>query len=364
VPRYAKFLKELCATRRKLIGNKKISVGKNVSAVFQRKLPPKCKDPGVLSVPCKIGNLCFDKAMLDLDASINVMPRSIYDKLNLGELKKTGIVIQLADRSNTYPDGVLEDVLVQVNELVFHTDFYVMNIGDTCHDIPILLGRPFLKTVRTKIDVHEGALIMEFDGEVIKFNIFDAMRFPADVNYVYALDVFDALSQDVYDLSHEDELFTVLTKRFDHVEFQKVPYQVNDNLVDVIGSLFHLQEYNGPNKFELPENHAKLLPSSISPPKSELKPLPENLKYAYLGDNETLHVIISSALTLDQEEKLVKVLREHSKAIGWTLADLKGLSPTLCSHKITLEKDAKPKRDPQRKLNPPIMKVVQKEILK
>ena len=93
MPRYAKFLKELCTTKRKLVGNEKISVGENVSAVFQRKLPPKCQDPGVFSVPCKIGNLCFDKAMLDLGASINVMPRSVYDKLNLGELKKTGIVI-------------------------------------------------------------------------------------------------------------------------------------------------------------------------------------------------------------------------------------------------------------------------------
>ena len=166
--------------------------------------------------------------------------------------------------------------------------------------------------------MHEGALTMEFDGEVIKFNIFDAMRFPADVNYVYALDVFDVLSQDMYDLSHEDELFTILTKSLDHAEFQKVPYQVNDNLVDVIGSLFYLQEHNGPNKFELPENHAKLLPSNISPPKLELKPLPENLKYAYLGHNETLPVIISNALTFDQEEKLVKVLRKHSKAIWWT----------------------------------------------
>ena len=72
------------------------------------------------------------------------------------------------------------------------------------------------------------------------------------------------------------------------------------------------------------------LPSSTSPPKLELKPLPDNLKYAYLGDNETFPVIISSALTLDQEEKLVKLLTEHSKVIEWTLADLKGLIPTLC----------------------------------
>jgi len=139
-----------------------------VSAVFQKKLPAKCKDPGVLSVPCKIGHLYFDKAMLDLGASINIMPRSVYNKLNLGELKKTGVVLQLADRSSIYPDGVLEDALVRVNELVFPTDFYVMNMGDAYHDILILLGRPFFKTTRTKIDVHEGTLTMEFDGEVIK----------------------------------------------------------------------------------------------------------------------------------------------------------------------------------------------------
>jgi len=237
-------------------------------------------------------------------------------------------VIQLADRSNIYPDGVLENVLIQVNELVFPADFYVMNMGEACHDIPILLGRPFLKTARTQIDVHNGALTMEFDGEVVKFNVFDAMRFPSDVNYLYALDVFDELSQDVYDLSHEDELFTVLSKSLDYTESQKMPYQVNDNLDDTIRSLFHLQEHDEPDKLELPEKHADLLPSSISSPKLELKPLSENLKYAYLGDNETLPVIISSALTLDQEEKLIKVLREHSEAIGWTLADLKGLSPT------------------------------------
>ena len=107
-------------------------------------------------------------------------------------------------------------------------------MGEACHDIPILLGRPFLKTARTKIDVHEGTLTMEFDGEVIKFNIFDTMRFPADVNYVYALDVTDELSQDIYDLYHEDELFTVLTKSLDHAEFQKVPYQINDELLEEI----------------------------------------------------------------------------------------------------------------------------------
>ena len=178
IPRYAKVLKELCTSKRKLRGDEKVHMGENVSAVLQKKLPPKCKDPGMFTIPCKIGSVKIEKALLDLGASINVMPRSIYSSLNVGPLKETGVIIQLADRSNAYPDGVLEDVLVQVNELVFPTDFYVLDMEDdnSSNSIPILLGRPFLNTARTKMDVHKGTLTMEFNGEVIEFNMNDAMK--------------------------------------------------------------------------------------------------------------------------------------------------------------------------------------------
>ncbi|KAL5569950.1 hypothetical protein UlMin_026525 [Ulmus minor] len=195
VPRYAKFLKELCTNKRKLKGNEIVNFGENVSAVLQRKIPPKCKDPGSFTIPCTIGKVRFERAMLDLGASINVMPSSIFASLNLGPLKETGVIIQLADRSNTYPKGVLEDVLVQVNEMVFPADFYVI---DMCEDAnskaaPLLLGRPFMKTARTKIDVHNGTLTMEFDGESISFNIFEAMRYPSDIHSCFTIDVVDTL---------------------------------------------------------------------------------------------------------------------------------------------------------------------------
>ena len=103
VPRYAKFLKELCTTKRKLKGNEIMFVGENCSAILQKKLPPKLKDPGSFTIPCTIGNTRFG-----LGVSINVMPYSIYASLNLGDLKETGVVIQLVDRSNAYPRGVLE----------------------------------------------------------------------------------------------------------------------------------------------------------------------------------------------------------------------------------------------------------------
>ena len=150
-----------------------VSVGENCSVVLQKKLPPKLKDPGSFTIPCTIGKTRFGKAMLDLGASINVMPYSVFASLNLGTLKETSVVIQLADRSNTYPRGVLEDVLVQVNELVFPVDFYVLDMEDKGLPMPtpLLLDRPFMKTARTKIDVYNGTLTMEFDGEVVSFNI-------------------------------------------------------------------------------------------------------------------------------------------------------------------------------------------------
>ena len=107
-----------------------------MSAILQKKLPPKCKDPSMFTIPCKIENTRFERAMINLGAPINVMPYSIYASLNLGRLKETGVVIQLANRSNTYPRGVIEDVLVQVNELVFPADFYVIfiHMHDTSKD--------------------------------------------------------------------------------------------------------------------------------------------------------------------------------------------------------------------------------------
>ena len=96
----------------------------------------------------------------------------------------------------------------------------------------------------------------------------------------------------------------------------------------------------------------------------ELKSLPDNLKYAYLDEKKIYPVIISANLSEQEEERLLKILKKHCAAIGYTLDDLKGISPTLCQHKIKLEKDAKPVRHPQRRLNPRIKEVVRKEILK
>ena len=140
--KYAKYSKKLCTTKKRIREKEVVHVSENVYAMLQRKLPPKCKDPGSFIIPCVIGNTRFEHAMLDLGASINVMPYSVYASMNLGELKNDAVIIQLADRSNAYPKGVLEDVLVQVDHLIFPPDFYVLEMEDSAHSppLPILLG--------------------------------------------------------------------------------------------------------------------------------------------------------------------------------------------------------------------------------
>ena len=168
-------------------------VEENYSAILQKKLPPKLKDSSSFT----IGNTRFGKAMLDLRASTNVMPYSIYASLNLGDLKEIGVVIQLIDRSNAHPKGVLEDVLVQVNEFVFPTDFYVLDMDDEGSPMPtpLLLGRPFMKTDRTKVDVYYGTLTMEFDGEMASFQVLEDKGNPSEFNSCYAINVFDFVMQ-------------------------------------------------------------------------------------------------------------------------------------------------------------------------
>ncbi|KAK8670034.1 hypothetical protein V6N13_104800 [Hibiscus sabdariffa] len=105
-------------------------------------------------------------------------------------------------------------------------------------------------------------------------------------------------------------------------------------------------------------------PSVEQPPKLELKTLPEQLKYVYLGTDNTLPVIISSKLQPVQEEKLIKILRQHKEALGWSIVDIKGITPAICMHKILLEDNHKPTVDAQRRLNQAMKDVVRKEILK
>ncbi|TQE13618.1 hypothetical protein C1H46_000625 [Malus baccata] len=204
---------------------------------------------------------------------------------------------------------------------------------------------------------------MEFDGEIINFNISEAMKFPKDDHSCFSIDILDELAQDYLDMLEDDPLETTIAQGFGTKPNMAVP---NDEHAELVAALESLPKHHGKpsNPIPIPVSTNTLLPSVIQAPVLELKPLPDHLKYAFLGEEETLPIIVSSSLTALEEEKLIRVLKEHKTAIGWTLADIKGISPTTCMHRIFLKDGAKPTREAQRRLNPPMMEVVKKEIIK
>ncbi|XP_054792097.1 uncharacterized protein LOC129297787 [Prosopis cineraria] len=127
MPKCAKFLKELCTNKRGFKPLATVQMSPNISAVFKPQLPLKCRDPGACTIPCQIGNVFVQEALIDLGAAINVMPTHIYSSLNLGGLQDCSVILQLADWSTRKPKGFLEDILVKVKDLVFPADFYVFD---------------------------------------------------------------------------------------------------------------------------------------------------------------------------------------------------------------------------------------------
>ena len=121
-----------------------------------------------------------------------------------------------------------------MNELVFPADFYILDMEDEsvpC-STPVLLGRPFLKTAQTKIGVHEGTLTMKFDGKLIRFNIFEAMRYPSDVQSIYAIDVIDSFSQQILDFQSDDLLEVALRE-----DIKRDVYSFSEEMENVVAAL-------------------------------------------------------------------------------------------------------------------------------
>ena len=144
-------------------GTSKVTAGERVSGIYQKHMPTKFNDPGMVTVPCRIGTTDFNHAMLDLGAAINVFPYSLCMQLGLGPLNETDILVQLADGSTIRPRGVVENVLVKVDRIFFPMDFYILDMENEKEGIPILLGRPFMRTAGTKVDLGRWTLSLEFD---------------------------------------------------------------------------------------------------------------------------------------------------------------------------------------------------------
>ncbi|CAN6487228.1 unnamed protein product [Victoria cruziana] len=274
---------------------------------------------------------------------------------------------------------------------------------------PIILGRPFLATANACINCRTRVLEISFGDQKLRMNVFHAAMGPAGdrcISFTEAEDEdMDEAAHEAFmavytssfsdpgpDILPEAENSTVLYDNslgFSFDDFSDDPYPIDtslDHSSDLASShslsfeereadggyeilattILHRNRSHPMNQFEsLPPIALEPNSSSLeSPPVLELKPLLHTLKYAYLGSNDSLPVIISSILSLEEERRLLAVLRGHKRAIGWKVSDLRGISPAFCMHRIHTLEGSKPTREFQRRLNPALKEVVKKEIIK
>ena len=234
IPSY-KFLKGICTPHR---SPKRIQLSENISSIMMNSLPIKKIDPGAPMITSEIGGMTFTRSWLDTRASINILPKAVFDRHHVGELQPFLIELCLADGSVRKPHDIVEDVTVTTKGCYFLVDFLVvdMKITKELSHAPIILGRPFLATVKAVIDWGKGEVILKVREHTVKVNINKLMKYPSQAfEDLGTIDLFD--DQDIETCIEE-----VMTIN-EEADFKELP---------------------------------------LDEPTGELKPLPSTLKYAFL----------------------------------------------------------------------------------
>ncbi|GJY92971.1 reverse transcriptase domain-containing protein [Tanacetum coccineum] len=169
MPKYTKMLKDLCANKEKLEELANTPLSENCSAVILKKLPEKLGDSCRFTIPCDFSKLKC-QGLADLGASINLMPLSVFHRLGFTNLESTQMTLELANRQLCRPDGICKDVLVPVGKFTYPADFVVVDYVPD-EQIPLILGRPFLRTARALIDVYDEKLILRDGNESLTLNM-------------------------------------------------------------------------------------------------------------------------------------------------------------------------------------------------
>ncbi|GJT19931.1 reverse transcriptase domain-containing protein [Tanacetum coccineum] len=312
-------------------------------------------------------------ALADLGASINLMPLSMWKQLSLSELASTRMTLKLADRLVAHPKGVSEDIFVKVGKFYFSAEFVVVDY-DVDPRVPLILGRPFLRTARALIDVHGEELTLRVNDEAITFKVGHTSRYSYNyhdemVHHVNVIDIAcEEYAQEV--LGFSDSSTKIET-------FLRTPEELSnldEDYYDTEGDILYLEKLlnedpssNLPpmKNDDLKQVYVTMTKPSIEEPiELELKDLPSHLEYAFLEGTDKLPVIISKELKDEEKAALLKVLKSHKRAIAWKISDIKGIYPRFCTHKMLMEDDFKPAVQHQRRVNPKIHKVIKKEVIK
>ncbi|RVW57782.1 Transposon Ty3-I Gag-Pol polyprotein [Vitis vinifera] len=294
-----------------LHGKREINNASEILEVLRQvkcKSPVKYKDLGCPTISMMIGDTCVEKVLLDLGASVNLLPYFVYKLITKG------------------------------------TNY-----------IPIILGRPFLVTSNAIINCRNGVMQLTFGNMTLELNIFymcNKQFHSGEEEGPKEVCMIDNLVEEYCD----QKMLEDLNENF---------RDLDEGLPEPLDSLATLPSLKMGEKI-LPLFNEEETQEAIEeePLKLILKPLPTELKYAYLEENKQNPIVISSSLTTTQEGCLLEILIRCKKAIGWKISDLKGISPLVCTHHIYMEEEAKPVRQPQQRLNPHMQEVVRAEVLK
>ncbi|GJZ11177.1 reverse transcriptase domain-containing protein [Tanacetum coccineum] len=417
MPKFASMFKKMLNNKDKLIELTKTPLNENCSAVVLKKLPEKLGDPGRFLIPCDFSEFDNYLALADLGASINLMPLSIWKKLGFSGLTETKMVLELADRTISKPTGVAENVFVKVGKFYFPADFVVLDfIADP--RVPLILGRPFLRTAHALIDVYEGEITLRNDDQSLTLKCGDApsisynnleslkkvdlidvacemysqevLGFSDSVAYNNPSPYYDPIvstsSPTLTPFDESDFLLFEEADAFIAIDDEPVSPVFNATYYDPEGDILILEALLNSDPLP-PPNQGDYSPGIqkdlkvVEPKKSlieyatshgpkdelpevELKELPPHLEYPFLEENNKLPVIISKDLSQDEKTSLINVMKNRKQTIAWKLSDIRGIDPEFCSHKILLEDDYVPSVQHQRRVNPKIHDVIKKEVEK
>nr|GEW55139.1 DNA-directed DNA polymerase [Tanacetum cinerariifolium] len=400
MPKFSPTIKSLLTNKVKLIKLARTPLNEYCSAVLLKKLPKKLGDPRKFLISCDFLGMIECLALADLGTSINLMPLFVWNKLSLPELSPTCMTLELADRSISCPNGVAKDVFVKVGKFYFLAEFVVVDF-DVDPRVPLILERSFLKIERALIDVYEGELTLRAGNKAIIFNLDQTLRYSAnyDAESINQIDVINVAceeySQEILEFSVSGnptpsmELIVSIssptltpfgdsnflleeTDAFLATKDEPISSEIDDSYFDSKGDILLLEEFlnDDPSSPPLPPQVLKVVEpknekSSIDEPAVvELKDLPSYLKYAFLEGDDKLSFIIAKDLKDKEKTALIKVLKSHKQALAWQLSNIKGINLEFYTYKILIEDDFKPAVQHQKRVNPKIHEVIEKEVLK
>nr|GEW10129.1 reverse transcriptase domain-containing protein [Tanacetum cinerariifolium] len=331
MPKFASTIKSLLTNKDKLFELAKVPLNENCSTMLLKKLPEKLGDPGKFLIPCDFPGIYVCHALAYLGASINLMPLSIWKKHSLPELTPTRMTLELADRSITHPKGVAEDVFVKVGKFHFPTNFVVVDF-EADPRVPLILRRSFLRTGRALIDVYGEEITLRYNSKSSNPTL---VSNPLIFESESCKEPIVKSSLPILTPFRESDFF--LDEIKDFLNDESIPIGIDHSFYDPKGDIIYLEKLINEDPFQLPlmdlkqaeETKAKSFVEE--PPVLELKELLSHLEYAFLENK--LPVIIAKDLKDVEKEALIK-------------------------------EDYKPAVQSQRRVNPKIHEVINKEVIK